>query len=111
MGEVGLCSHKAVDPKVIISVLQNAFVGSLFMCPSLSKIESQQYFSCFLFVWHGEGPVGSQKHCFSLFEDSALHCYLPGTLLSQIVRTQDFFLMKVYILQKLISKPQKTGMV
>lgn len=37
------------------------------MCPSPWKIELQQHVSCFLFVWHREGTVGSQKHCFNLF--------------------------------------------
>jgi len=54
-------------------------------------------------------PTSTISIC--LFGDSAPHCYLPGTLSTGTVRVQDFFLMKVCILQKLISIPEKTGMV
>lgn len=78
MGAVGLCSHRVVDSKAIFSVLENEFVGSSFIYPSPWKIELQQYILSFLFVWHSEGTVASQKHCFNLFAWRLSPALLPA---------------------------------
>lgn len=76
MGAVGLCSQRVVDS--IFSALENEFVGSPFICPSPWKIELQPYVLCFLFVWHSEGTVASQKHYFNLFAWRLSPALLPA---------------------------------